>query len=330
MSESESRSLVTGGAGFIGSHLVDALLERGDRVIVVDDLSSGRRENLEAALAGDQLELVEEDISAAPALSAIAAEFSPGVIFHLAAQVDVRKAIEDPIRDAEVNVLGTINVLEAARSVEGCPIIFSSTGGAIYGEGLASAEALPFAETAKVAPESVYGTSKLAGEEYLALYRRLHGVPSLAMRFGNVYGPRQDPGKEAGVIAIFCGRLAEGVAPTVFGDGTQTRDYIYVADVVAGLLAADRALAATPELEGPYNLGTGVEASVLELVEILSGLADDPLPAKFKPARKGEVLRSVISAAAAESELQWRPQVSLLDGLRRSFESVREARAGSG
>jgi UDP-glucose 4-epimerase len=228
------RCLVTGGAGFIGSNLVDALLERGDEVTVVDDLSTGRRQNLDRALAAGA-SLIELDIREGAALSELAIETRSQTIFHLAAQIDVRRSIADPAFDAAVNVGGTANVLEAARAAEASRFVFVSTGGAIYGEG--AGKELPLDEGAPTAPLAAYGQSKFAAEGYLALYERLYGLSGLSLRLGNVYGPRQDPLGEAGVIAIFCGKLRAAERPTVYGDGTQTRDYIYVGDVVAAALA---------------------------------------------------------------------------------------------
>ncbi len=309
------KCLVTGGAGFIGSNLVDALLARGDEVTVVDDLSTGRRGNLDGALAAGA-ELAELDVRDAPALAALAAERQPRTVFHLAAQIDVRKSIEDPAFDAAINVGGTANVLEAARGAGAGRVVFVSTGGAIYGEG--EGQQLPLDEAAPIAPMSAYGQSKYAAEGYLALYERLYGISSIALRLGNVYGPRQDPLGEAGVIAIFCGLLRSGGRPTVFGDGTQTRDYLYVADVVAAALAA-----ASSAATGPVNLGTGVEASVLELAEMLGRLGgvEDFAP-EFAPARAGEVQRIALDAARAERELGWRPATSLEQGLRLTLKSI--------
>jgi UDP-glucose 4-epimerase len=309
------RTLVTGGAGFIGSNLVDALIERGDEVTVVDDLSTGRRENLEEALAAGA-ELVEGDIRDADAIATLADERKPEVVFHLAAQIDVRKSVADPAFDASINVGGTANVLEGARVAETRRIVFSSTGGAIYGEG--KGQALPLAEDAPLAPEAPYGQSKFAGEGYLALYERLYGLSGVSLRLGNVYGPRQDPLGEAGVVAIFCGRLRAGERPTVFGDGRQTRDYIYVSDVVAAMLAA-----AGSEASGPINVGTGRETDVLELVRQLGELggAEDFEP-EFAPARTGEVQRISIDPARAERELGWRAEIELGQGLRLTLDSI--------
>ncbi len=309
------RALVTGGAGFIGSNLSDALLARGDEVIVVDDLSTGRRENLEQALDNGAT-LVEADIRDRAALEEIAGRERPEVIFHLAAQIDVRKSIADPAFDASINIGGTANVLDAARAAGTRRIVFSSTGGAIYGEG--EGQQLPLAEDAPLAPEAPYGQSKFAGEGYLSLYERLYGLSTIPLRLGNVYGPRQDPLGEAGVVAIFCGRLREGQQPTVFGDGKQTRDYIYVGDVVAAMLAA-----AESEATGPVNIGTGVETDVLELVQALGELGDSgSFEPEFAPPRTGEVARISIDPGRAERELSWTPQMGLKEGLRVTLDSI--------
>ena len=294
------RAIVTGGAGFIGSHVVDALLARGDEVLVLDDLSNGKRENLPGSA---QLEVV--DIRKPLGDHFEGAE----VCFHLGAQVDVRVAVERPEHDAQVNVLGTVNVLEAARA-HGTQVVFASTGGAIYGECDG-----PVAEDAPRQPLSPYGVSKLAGEEYLAAYNRLYGASHVSLRYANVYGPRQDPRGEAGVVAIFLGRLAGGDPPTIFGDGSQTRDYVYVGDVArANLTAAGK--------EGVFNVGTGIETSVLELHELCRRVAGSELDAEHADARLGEVQRSVLDVTRAERELGWRPEVGLEDGLRRTWESV--------
>ncbi len=309
------RALVTGGAGFIGSNLTDALLARGDEAIVVDDLSTGRRENIEQALANGAT-LVEADIRDRAAIEEIAGRERPEAIFHLAAQIDVRKSIADPAFDASINVGGTANVLEAARAAEVRRVVFSSTGGAIYGEG--DGQELPLAEDAPLAPEAPYGQSKFAGEGYLSLYERLYGLSSVPLRLGNVYGPRQDPLGEAGVVAIFCGRLREGQQPTVFGDGKQTRDYIYVGDVVSAMLAAAEA-----ETSGPINIGTGIETDVLELVSALGELGGNgDFEPEFAPPRTGEVQRISIDPARAASELGWTPQMDLKEGLRVTLDSI--------
>jgi UDP-glucose 4-epimerase len=302
------RSLVTGGAGFIGSHLVDALLARRDEVIVVDDLSTGRHENLDSALAKGA-ELVTADIRDGAAMSALARERRPERIFHLAAQIDVRRSVADPGFDSGINVNGTINMLEAARAAGSGRFVFISTGGAIYGEG--EGKELPLGEDAPVEPLAPYGLSKFCGEGYVELYRRLHRLAGVSLRLGNVYGPRQDPLGEAGVIAIFCGRLRDGGRPTVFGDGRQSRDYIYVGDVVEGVLAA-----ADSDASGAYNLGTGRETTVLELVELLSRLgASNGFEPEFAPARPGEVQRIVLDSARAAADLGWRAATQLEPGL---------------
>jgi UDP-glucose 4-epimerase len=309
------RCLVTGGAGFIGSNLVDALLARCDEVAVVDDLSTGRRVNLEGALAKGA-DLVELDIRDGEALTRTMGEKRPEAVFHLAAQIDVRKSLADPFFDAAVNVGGTANVLEAARAAECGRVVFISTGGAIYGEG--EGQQIPLGEDAPIAPMSVYGQSKYAAEGYLALYERLYGLSGISLRLGNVYGPRQDPLGEAGVIAIFCGLLKEGGRPTVFGDGTQTRDYIYVGDVVSAALAA-----AESEVTGPVNIGTGEETTVLELAEALRKLGGrDDFEPEFAPPRAGEVQRIAIDASRAERELGWRAEMGLDEGLRVTLDSI--------
>jgi UDP-glucose 4-epimerase len=309
------RALVTGGAGFIGSNLVDALLARGDEVTIVDDLSTGRRQNLEQGLASGAT-LVEADIRDREAMTELTARERPEAVFHLAAQIDVRKSVADPAFDAGVNVGGTANVLEAARTAEVRRFVFVSTGGAIYGEG--EGQQLPLGEEAPAEPLSPYGQSKLAAEGYLALYERLYGMSTVALRLGNVYGPRQDPLGEAGVIAIFCGKLRASERPTVFGDGKQTRDYIYVGDVVAAALAA-----AESDARGPINVGTGVETDVLELVHQLAELGDaaDFQP-ELAPPSTGEVQRIAIDPTRAERELRWRPRMNLAEGLRVTLDSI--------
>lgn len=309
------RTFVTGGAGFIGSNLVDALLARGDTVTVVDDLSTGRRSNLEGALAAGA-ELAELDIRDGDALAARVEAARPEVVFHLAAQIDVRKSLADPAFDASINVGGTANLLEAMRAAGSPRLVFVSTGGAIYGEG--ENKRLPLDESAPVEPFSAYGQSKFAGEGYLALYERVHGLSGVSLRLGNVYGPRQDPLGEAGVIAIFCGKLEAGERPTVFGDGRQTRDYVYVGDVVAAALAA-----AESKASGPINIGTGIETDVLELAAQLGEIASaESFEPELVPPRDGEVQRISLDPGRAERELGWRAQTGLADGLRRTLNSL--------
>jgi UDP-glucose 4-epimerase len=296
--------LVTGGAGFIGSHVAEALVAGGEEVVVLDDLSSGKRENLP-----EGVELVEGDVREPQ--DELFAGVKPTVCYHLAAQIDVRVSIARPEHDAQINVLGTVSLLQAALE-HGTQLVFSSTGGAIYGEC-----DRPAPEDAPRLPISPYGTSKLAAEEYLATYNRLYETRHVALRFGNVYGPRQDPHGEAGVVAIFFNRLLAGEAPKVFGDGTATRDYVYVGDVVRATLAA-----ATNE-GGIYNVGTGRETSVVELLELCQRVASTELEAQFVPPRPGELQRSVLDPSRAVDELGWRPEHSLEDGLRETYEFFR-------
>jgi UDP-glucose 4-epimerase len=297
------RALVTGGAGFIGSNLVDALLEQGHDVSVVDNLSTGRRENLDGAL-GAGARLHEADITDDAAMRSLLAAERPDAVFHLAAQVDVRRAVADPAFDAAVNVGGTAVMLDAARAAGTPRFLLASTGGAIYGD----ADGLPTREDAAAAPISPYGASKAAAETYLALYHRLHGLSVCALRLANVYGPRQDPLGEGGVVAIYCHAVRERHSVRVFGDGRQTRDFVYVGDVTAAFIAA-----CERDVRGPYNIGTGRETSVLELVERLE------VEATFEPERPGEVRRSCLDPGAAQDALGWRAEVPLDAGLERTL-----------
>jgi UDP-glucose 4-epimerase len=302
--------LVTGGAGFIGSHVVDALIARGDRVVVVDNLSSGRRSNLAAAEAAGAL-IHEADVRDAGALAEIFAAARPDVVFHLAAQIDVRRSVEDPVYDMRSNVLGTIEVLEAARVAGTRRVVNTSTGGGLYGD----AETIPTPEDHPIRPLAPYGQSKYSAEGYCELYTRLHGLSTVSLRYGNVYGPRQDVHGEAGVIAIFCGCVIDGRQPTVFGDGRQTRDWIEVSDVArANLMAAD----ADPGMTGPLNIGTGREISVIDVLGTLVGVggSDGELEPEFAPPRPGEVQRSCLEVTRARERLGWEAQVGLEDGLR--------------
>jgi UDP-glucose 4-epimerase len=298
--------LVTGGAGFIGSNLVDALVDRGDHVTVIDNLSSGKRANLEGALAKGAT-LHETDVRDAEDVAGILAAVRPEVVFHLAAQIDVRYSVAAPAGDATTNVLGTIAVLEGCRRAGVRRVVNTSTGGGLYGD----AQLLPTPEDYLIAPLAPYGQSKYAAEGYCALYTRLHALSTVSVRYGNVYGPRQDVHGEAGVVAIFCGHLVEGRRPTVFGDGGQTRDWVDVSDVVrANLLAAES------DLTGPFNIGHGRETSVLDLLDALREVSDrPPLEAVFEPERPGEVRRSCLDVTRARDELGWEAQVSLHDGL---------------
>jgi len=302
-------AIVTGGAGFIGSTLADALVAQGREVHVVDDLSTGHQRNVPP-----EAFLHEVDIRDFPAMADVASRSGAPVIFHLAAQADVRKAIADPAFDADVNIAGTLSVLEAAR-VNGARVVFAATGGGSYGEyeGLP----IPTPETAEPRPMSHYGQSKLAGEGYCGLYGRLYGIASTRLRLGNVYGPRQDPHGEAGVVAIFSGRIIDGEPVTVFGDGLQTRDYVYVDDVVDAFLRAE---------DGPAdltaNVGTGREVSVLDLARILGA----PNP-QFAPARTGELQRSCLDPRRAREVLGWSAAVTVEQGLPQTLAAIRAARS---
>jgi UDP-glucose 4-epimerase len=309
------RALVTGGAGFIGSHVVDALVGRGDEVLVIDDLSTGRRENLDQAVAAGA-ELSEASITDADAIEAAFERSRPQLVFHLAAQVDVRRSVVDPAFDLDVNVGGTIRLLEAARRHGVERFLFASTGGAIYGEG--EGRDLPLDEEAERRPDAPYGQSKLAAEGYLSLYRRLYGLETTALRLGNVFGPRQDPHGEAGVVAIFSRALLDGGRPRVFGDGLQTRDYVYVADVAAAFIAA-----ADRGASGAFNIGTGIETDVLELGRRIAGAAGAEFDPEMAPARLGEVQRISIDPARAAADLDWRAEHELDRGLALTVESFR-------
>jgi UDP-glucose 4-epimerase len=290
------RAIVTGGAGFIGSNVVDALLARGDDVHVLDDLSRGKRENV---ADGAQLHVGDIRVDAA----SVFADVRPEVCFHLAAQIDVRVSVERPDFDADVNVVGTLRVLEAARE-HAVKVVFSSTGGAIYGECDG-----PASEDHAREPLAPYGVSKLAAEEYISAYNRLYGSAHVSLRYGNVYGPRQDPHGEAGVVAIFMSALRDGKTPRIYGDGTQTRDYVFVGDVAAATLAA------AGHAGGVFNVGTGAETSVLELYEHIERAAGSEREPEFADARPGELQRSVLDPSLAGRELGWKPERSLDDGL---------------
>jgi UDP-glucose 4-epimerase len=307
------RTLVTGGAGFIGSNLVDALVERGDEVTVVDDISTGKRANLDQAIRSGAL-LMELDIRDPEAVEAAVEQARPEVIFHLAAQIDVRKSVADPANDSRINVEGTVTVLRAAQAHGVGRFVNTSTGGAIYGEG----RIIPAPEDHPVAPEAPYGLSKFCAEQYCALFTRLHGLSTVSLRYGNVYGPRQDPLGEAGVVAIFCGKLLEGARPTIFGDGEQTRDYIYVGDVVDANVRAAEA-----QTTGPVNIGRGTEISVLDIVGALTPHANGAFDPEHAPERPGEVRRIALDPSRARQELGWEAGTRLEDGLERTLGSLR-------
>jgi UDP-glucose 4-epimerase len=299
--------LVTGGAGFIGSNLVDTLVARGDRVTVLDDLSTGKTTNLtQAVAAGATLEVA--DVRDVDRVAEVFAAARPELVFHLAAQVDVRYSVEHPAQDAAINVVGTLVVLEAARAAGARRLVFTSTGGGLYGD----ADLLPTPEDHPFQPLAPYGHGKLAAENYCQVYTQLHGLSTVALRYGNVYGPRQDIHGEAGVVAIFCGHLLSGDRPTIFGDGCQTRDWVEVSDVVrANLLAAESGAT------GPINIGHGQETSVLELVAALNEVSGGAvLEPQFAPERPGEVRRSCLDVTRARRELGWAPEVELHEGLR--------------
>jgi UDP-glucose 4-epimerase len=308
--------VVTGGAGFIGSNLVDALVARGDRVAVIDNLSSGKLENLAGALAAGA-ELHQIDTRDGAGVLEIFERMKPQLVFHLAAQIDVRISVERPALDAQVNVLGTINVLEAARTVGARKLVNTSTGGGLYGD----AGVMPTPEDYPIRSLAPYGQSKLAAEGYCDLYTRIHGLQTVSLRYGNVYGPRQDVHGEAGVVAIFCGCLLDGRVPLIYGDGQQTRDWVDVSDVIAAnLLAADH------EITGRVNIGHGRETAVLDLVDALRQVGAErglqlPEP-QFQPERLGEVRRSCLDVSRARNEMRWSATVSLPDGLRRILSQV--------
>jgi UDP-glucose 4-epimerase len=303
--------VVTGGAGFIGSNLVDGLLDSGVEVVIFDNLSTGRPENLTGALArGARLQ--DLDIRDAEGVTTELERVRPHAIFHLAAQIDVRRSVEDPALDAQINVQGTANLLEGARRAGVGRFVFSSTGGAIYGV----ADTVPTPEDAPIRPMAPYGQSKFCAEGYCHLYQRLHGLSTICLRYGNVFGPRQDPLGEAGVVAIFCG-LAQhgGGAPRIYGDGNQTRDYVYVGDVVAANLAA-----AASDACGSVNVGTQTETSVLELLEAIQSLVPDaPLEPEHAPARLGELQRSALDVSRARRELAWEAGTPLTGGLEQTL-----------
>ena len=317
------RAVVTGGAGFIGSALVDRLVARGDDVLIIDDLSTGSTDNLADARAAGSgtMELAVDDIGEAGTAELVAGH-RPDVVFHLAAQTDVRLSVDAPVSDARTNVIGMLRVLDGAHAGGARKVVFASSGGTIYGE--ADPALLPFDEDTPQRPLSPYGVAKLAGGLYLDVYRALHGLAGTTLALANVYGPRQDPQGEAGVVAIFAGRLLSGQPCTVFGTGEQTRDFVYVDDVTDALLtAAERA-------DGQLlNIGTGVEISVNDLYRTMAGMVGGPNDPVRGSARPGELDRSALDPTRAASELGWRPVTGLDDGLRATLDwfSDRRGRA---
>jgi UDP-glucose 4-epimerase len=314
------RVLVTGGAGFIGSHVCDVFLASGWSVDIIDDLSTGKRENIPARATFHEVDI------RAPEAGRIVQGGRFDVIVHLAAQIDVRRSVTDPVYDAGVNILGTLNVLEAVRNsgrASATRVVFSSTGGAIYGDFAVP----PTVETTPKEPDSPYAISKLAVEHYLSYYTRIHGLDAVVIRFGNVYGPRQDPHGEAGVVAIFCGRLIEGRPLMIFGDGTQTRDYVHVTDVAeAALLVATAKLPPVVHLDDrAFNIGTGSATSVVDLAQALLSAAGVDAPIEFAPKRPGELQDSCLSVDKARALLGWSPRISLDQGLGETYQFAASA-----
>jgi UDP-glucose 4-epimerase len=313
--------LVTGGAGFIGSHVADLFLAKDWEVTIVDDLSSGKRENVPAAARFHEIGVNSPD------LVRLVTEQNFDVIAHLAAQMDVRKSVADPLADATVNIVGTLNLMEALRAAEaGARVVFTSTGGVLYGD----FNTPPNHETYAKDPESPYAIAKLSVEYYLAYYGRVHNMDSAALRFGNVYGPRQDPHGEAGVVAIFCGRILSNRPLTIFGDGRQTRDYVYVGDVARAVyLAATEPLPPKGRLDArAFNIGTGAGTSVIEIAELLQEVTGIQARVEFAPHRPGEQQESFVNSDKARELLGWTPQVTLRDGLTRTFAWSQEQVSG--
>jgi UDP-glucose 4-epimerase len=296
------RVLVTGGAGFIGSHVTDAFLAMGDEVAVVDDLSRGQYVRVDTRATLHKLSVTD-----ARSLIGLVRAFRPDVVCHLAAHIDVRASVAGPAEDAQANVIGTVNVLEAARAAR-ARVIFTSSGGALYGRDAPK----PSPEDAPTLPESPYGVAKLCGEHYVELYNQLHGTRHSVLRLANVYGPRQDPVGEAGVIAVFCDRVLSGKAPVIYGDGKQTRDYVYVGDVVRAVVAATAS-----DRPGTWNIGTDIETSVLDLVEVIGEVGNRIVTPEFAAPLPGELLRSAIAPGQAEADLGWLPLTMLADGVRK-------------
>jgi len=316
------RTLVTGAAGFIGSHVTDRLLAEGQHVVGVDDLSRGRLSNLAHARENSdhRFSFVRGDITDL-SFTDVVASAEPEVIFHLAAQMDVRASVRDPLEDARLNVLGTINVLEAARAAGVRKVVFTSSGGSIYGE----PDKLPVSERAGTDPHSPYAASKVCGEIYLGTYRNLYGLQSTSLALANVYGPRQDPHGEAGVVAIFCSAFLSGGQGMIFGDGTAVRDYVYVDDVVDAFVRA----AGDAGNGRRFNIGTGVGTSVRQLHKAIADAAGAPDEPQFAPARLGELQAITLDVSSARHTLSWEPFTALSEGVARTLEWVRETRSAT-
>ena len=315
------RALVSGGAGFIGSHVTDLLLANDYAVTVIDNLSSGQRSQVPAGASFRELDVCSPDAAAT------VREGKFDVICHLAAQIDVRKSVNDPAADANLNIGGSLNLLEAVRqSGHATRFVFSSTGGAVYGD-LVDA---PTSEDAPKDPQSPYGTAKFSVELYMGYFARVHGLDCVALRYANVYGPRQDPHGEAGVVAIFCDRLLDGVPLTIFGDGGQTRDYVHVGDVARANLAA--ATVKLPPAAGvdsrAFNIGTSIETDVVMLANVLKHVSSGTSEVVHAPARAGEQRRSAVRNDKAGKVLGWKPKMSLHDGLRDTYQWFAARRAG--
>ncbi|MGC9172454.1 SDR family oxidoreductase [Caldisericum sp.] len=297
--------LVTGGAGFIGSNVVDAFIENGFEVAVLDNLSTGKKENLNT-----KAKFYNADLRDRNALEKVFKEFKPEIVNHHAAQIDVRKSVEDPVFDAEINIVGSTNLFQLAVKYEVKRVVFASTGGALYGE----PKVLPANEDTPIEPLSPYGVAKYCVENYLNYFKRLYGIERVILRYANVYGPRQDPLGEAGVISIFTGRILEGKPVFIFGDGTQTRDFIYVEDVVnANLLAIAGS-------EGVYNIGTGVETSVNDIVKVFEEVLERKIQVEYLPPRKGEVYRIALDYTKAKQSLGFEPTYTLKEGIKKTIE----------
>ncbi len=301
--------LVTGGAGFIGSHIVDRLVQEGHEVVVIDNLSTGKRRNLSRSVRFYKMDIQSWRVER------VFRNERPNIVMHLAAQMDVRRSVDDPVFDAQVNILGTLNVLQQAVQHGVRKVIFSSSGGAIYGE----QQTYPAPESHATQPLSPYGISKLCGEHYLSYYQRISGIQIVCLRYANVYGPRQDPEGEAGVVAIFIQKMMNNEQPIIYGNGRQTRDFVFVEDVVEANLAA-----MGQATQGTYNVGSGVETSINELFRILVGATGSSCKEVHGPAKKGEQTRSSIDSTKIRQELMWDPKVELTDGLKRTVEYFRE------